>query len=537
MLENNLKRVVLPLLEDLGGGVAMRVYYHVLAGDIQGIANIRVDPRDYSCSESFFRDYAAAELLRKIDLPADTKTLSRKAQETFYECEKQCHVTNIRMNQYLHRCFDTTTDAALWSFVSKCKEFIRRVLGPLPIDLSPRFGKGATYGDRGNLTTVPDKMSSRPTVTKGCGDLLPLVRDTAWFRALYSIGSSNCHPQVTRGNRFTTVPKDVNKRRGICVEPSVNIALQLPVGAYMKDRLARIGLDLLHGQDHHRDLACVGSQFGSYATIDLSNASDTVAHSVVKLLLPSAWYDLLSTLRCSHTRIGGKWVKLEKFSSMGNGFTFELETLIFASIVHASGGTFHKSKEYRNSLVYGDDIIVPVEISDTVISALRWFGFVPNPRKTFTSGDFRESCGGDFFKGIKVRPYYIKNEPHEPQDWIKLANGIRAMVGDDPGSVLRMYRLRRAWYKCLDNIPTHIRRLRGPSELGDLVIHDDVWQTPRLRGGVWYWRVYRPISRPLPWHHWWPDVQLAAALYGVPSEGPIPRDNVTGYKVGWVALS
>jgi hypothetical protein len=312
-------------------------------------------------------------------------------------------------------------------------------------------------------------------------------------------------------------------------------------------------------------MAQTASVSGSHATIDLSNASDTVCRVLVELLLPDDWHTLLSQLRSPFTRFSpdGKkknrrWYLLEKFSSMGNGFTFELETLIFCSLAHAVG-----CKIGLDSFVYGDDIIVPEDRAADVLAVLRYVGFTPNQAKTFTgASNFRESCGGDFFFGHDVRPFYIKESPNDPPAWIALANNLR--YWSIKWSMPELMAVRAS---VLDNIPADIARCRGPEELGDLVIHDDEckWNST-TRGSIRYVRIWRPVSRrnylhskPLRDNHGKilrnsdlviatlrvvqlrelveRDVALTAALIGLPSDGISPRNSVEGYRFGRVAYS
>lgn len=99
---------------------------------------------------------------------------------------------------------------------------------------------------------------------------------------------------VVRGNRFTTVPKDAWKHRGICIEPSINLFYQLGIGEWLTMRMGR-KLDWKKDsqQAFHRFLAQLGSFTRNNATIDLSNASDTICYNLVKLLLPVDWFNLL----------------------------------------------------------------------------------------------------------------------------------------------------------------------------------------------------------------------------------------------------
>jgi hypothetical protein len=187
------------------------------------------------------------------------------------------------------------------------------------------------------------------------------------------------------------------------------------------------------GQSYHKLLARLGSLFGNLATIDLSNASDTVCINLVKLLLPSAWFEALFALRSPHTFIAGHWAKLEKFSSMGNGFTFELESLIFWAL--------DKTVSYFSSIssvvsVYGDDIIVHTDIAHDLVYVLSVFGFTTNPDKSFIDGPFRESCGGHYHNGSDITPFYIREPLSFVSDVILVANQLRQWSCDDGWQIL-----------------------------------------------------------------------------------------------------
>jgi len=223
---------------------------------------------------------------------------------------------------------------------------------------------------------------------------------------------------------------------------------------------------------------------------------------------------------------------------MGNGFTFELETLVFLGLILGLSSDSHKLEAGLNVFVFGDDIIVPTEISKDVISMLEFFGMAVNKKKSFVDGPFRESCGGDYFLGEDVRPLFLKESPNEPQQLISLANGIRAL---SKNSTYRSTCTRRSWFSILDALPSQLRQLRGPEDLGDLLVHDNEerWQF-RWRSGIRYFRCYRPARyRKVSWSNFNAAVTLASAVYGVPygGGGIIPRSSVAGYKIGWVPRS
>lgn len=540
-LSQHVERVVLSLCEDADTPRALTVAILVRNREYGQLFALNTDPRQYQCSESYFKDNLVTELLRKFQLNVPGIDRAGVALNSFWECELHCAKTNLYFRRLRgERGLLRECDVRLDPFLGQVRKTLSEILGRLPRDLELRFGPGATFEDTGHLTLIPDKMTSRPTITAQARHLLPLWERTAWARARACDYSKPYDPKTVRGNRFTTVPKDGLKDRGICIEPSLNVSLQLAVGQHIRRRLKLFGIDLDYGQDLHRDLAREGSLTGEVATIDLSNASDTVCYELLKTILPEDWFSLLETLRSAFTLVKGKWVRLEKFSSMGNGFTFELETLVFGVLCDSiSRLSDNPARLGRGIWVYGDDIVVPVSLYDSVATCLSWAGFLPNPRKTFHEGPFRESCGGDFFSGKPVRAFYLKEDPDEPHKIIAMANGLRRVAHEDLGFHGRFDVIRRAWLRCLDMLPSHIRRLRGPVSAGDLVINDTrnwVVREQPPGSGIRFVRCWRPVQLALGWAHWKPMVVLASALYGQRTEGPSSRGSVSGYREGWVVI-
>jgi hypothetical protein len=208
----------------------------------------------------------------------------------------------------------------------------------------------------------------------------------------------------------------------------LNSYVQQGIGRYIRGRLLRSGVDL-GDQTINQDLARWAYDYG-LTTIDLSSASDTLCANLVKLLLPREWFELLDSVRCKFTEYKGKRFALSKFSSMGNAFTFELETLIFYALISAagSGGVFS---------VYGDDMIVLDCDYRSALEVLTWAGFTINERKSFTAGSrFFESCGRHFFVGKEVTPCFQKDVCSRPHDYVRLHNrlvraGIRLELRDE----------------------------------------------------------------------------------------------------------
>jgi hypothetical protein len=201
--------------------------------------------------------------------------------------------------------------------------------------------------------------------------------------------------------------------------------------------LRKWGLDLATQQFKNRELARRGSISGTYATIDLSCASDSISYNMLKWLLPKDFLYWISKMRSSNVQIGKEEVELHMVSSMGNGFTFPLQTMIFACIIRAVARCYEFPLQnpwgatLGNWAVFGDDIIVPVEIHRSVLEVLTLMGFEANGSKTFVEGPFRESCGSDWYLGHQVRGVYLRrlNTPQSRVSAINRLNLFSAETG------------------------------------------------------------------------------------------------------------
>lgn len=222
--------------------------------------------------------------------------------------------------------------------------------------------------------------------------------------------------EVVEHSKLLFVPKRTDISRTICVEPNLNMFFQLGLARLLERRLQQVyAIDLSTQPDFNREMARSGSIDGSYATIDLSSASDSLSIGVLKSILPGGFFSWLMALRTPNTRLpDGRTVQLRMISTMGNGFTFPLETIIFAAVVESAyrvcGITLRRNgKQHGNFAVFGDDIIVDARCAPAVLRLLWLLGFSVNDSKTFVEGPFRESCGADWFLGRPVRGVYIKS--------------------------------------------------------------------------------------------------------------------------------
>jgi hypothetical protein len=236
--------------------------------------------------------------------------------------------------------------------------------------------------------------------------------------------------------RGAFVPKDSRGPRFISAEPPEFMCIQKSVEKqllYAVERNAAIATQISWlDQGRNRRMAQEGSVDPSkWATFDLEKASDRLSAGLVKYLFPDNWSSALTACRSLGTVLPavGDLRKKEpllfaKFAPMGSACCFPVQTICFWAIV-TSACAHQISKERldanakRNAIadlkvsVYGDDIIVPTKFVGTVEKALIGSGLIVNQHKSFTSTDsyFRESCGGDYYKGISVAPVRSKDLP------------------------------------------------------------------------------------------------------------------------------
>lgn len=344
-----------------------------------------------------------------LDLGVDRKSV---ALEKFLQSERECFVTNQAFKSYAKGGFrfHPNVDRVLHTASRK----IAQILGDVPdLDsLRMRFGPGATVGLKKKNANALAKLRMPFACSE---DLAPYVQDVleevpSWtFRDTPEDQDSDWHNILIQDGVVSFVPKNAKTDRTIVVEPLLNSFVQAGIGDYLVRRLKRFGIDL-RDQSRNQALARHGSIFDDLATVDLSSASDTIATGLVEHLLPLDWFIFLSRYRTGVVNAPGVGkLRLEKFSSMGNGFTFPLESLIFYAITYACV-VYTSDNDAAHDLVsvYGDDIICPSPAVPLLYESLRACGFAVNTAKSYTQGPFRESCGKDYLSGILCRPVYQK---------------------------------------------------------------------------------------------------------------------------------
>lgn len=379
----------------------------------------------------FRNDYLLSELLTK--LPRKGVSAAERADNAIkkmLESEDVCR----SINNDGYRC--NTPRNYFSQIMLLASSTIAEILGEFSYGLfeDASFSSGATVSRTRKFGDPYYKYhSTKPvSVTPGCYKYAySLITATPLW---CSIGSWD-NIDIVAGNSITTVPKKTEIDRCIAKEPCLNMALQRSIGNHIRKRLRKYGVNL-SDQSINQNLAHIGSRDGTCATIDLASASDTISDRVVWDLLPHRWYTILDELRSKRGKLpSGELITWEKFSSMGNGFTFELESLIFYAVSRAVVSC--NGDDLSLLSVYGDDIIVPTQSSRNLITVLSDLGFSTNVEKSFIEGPFRESCGKHYYEGVDVTPFYIRKEIDSLPRVIWFLNSLRKWatipgLGADP---------------------------------------------------------------------------------------------------------
>jgi hypothetical protein len=466
------------------------------------IANLKLDPLDFNDSESFFRAHQATKLLSKAKWLPVTVDRRQVAKDKFIESEQLCFRTNSVWKLFRQSEFNLQPDFR--QILHSARRKIGKVLGT---DLYAwtelcDFGPGADGSTIRGMTSAYNKLSDPGCVTLGAYPYLNVFCELTSLGRLFvgNIETGQLDITVSRGNSVTFVPKSAKTDRPIAVEPRWNMFFQKGVGRYIRNRLKHFGVNL-DFQGLNQALAIYSSRSGKYATIDLASASDTVSIEVVQALLPEPWLTILASLRSGGYELDGSYSRYEKWSSMGNGYTFELESLLFWALC---------SSVDDDVAVYGDDLVVPVESYDTIVRLLEFCGFKVNSEKSFSIGYFRESCGQDAFNGFDVTPIYWK-EPLDDQGTLTLVNQISVLSTRLGSPEFRIPSLKKVWKDLVYQLPKRFQQ-RGPTMIST-VVHDVETSWASVRRNGWdgqFINIWVPIPRKFRYSNY--DAAVASQL-------------------------
>lgn len=371
----------------------------------------------------------------------------RLAFDKFNQCELELEGLSESLDPLLRDRFVVIGNMLFGDVFRRMNDSVR------DFSLSPKHGPGATAdGLKANA------KYALPMWTDRLEEVFPYWRyaTSRGYRTTRYDSVEFREPGTEMPVRVISVPKTLKTPRIIAIEPTcmqfMQQALLASFSEYVKaDFLLQHMIDSEH-QEPNQLLARKGSIDGTLATLDLSEASDRVSNFLVQDLtrfFPHLYDGVQAcrSRRASVPVISKEYVNsdslpsmdrvektLHKFASMGSALTFPFEmavflTVIFIGIEKANGIRFRRKEDFLPYIgsvrVYGDDIIVPVATTSSVIDHLTLFGFVVNRRKSFWTGRFRESCGGDYFNGHDVTVTRVREEwPLSRRDVRQLVSAV-----------------------------------------------------------------------------------------------------------------
>lgn len=310
--------------------------------------------------------------------------------------------------------------------------------------------------------------------------------------------------EIEPPSRLCAVPKNRKAPRLICKEPIAHQWMQQSIWRWLRRRipLTTIGRSVsFTDQEKSRKLALSASHDRSYATLDLSAASDRLSTRLVEYVFQGS--ELLDHMHACRSRAMeqtlvpelSKLVLLRKFATMGSTLTFPIQSIVF-TILSVWALRLYEGREndwigwkrdFDRVRVFGDDIIVPSHAFGITKFVLNECGLLVNTLKSFGGVSFRESCGMDAFDGVDVTPARHKL-PYSGD-----ANSTAALI--EYSNNLFSKGFWKTSDKVLGFLPDKIRKLlvcHGPRDgaLGLLSFSGNDWHLRKLKYDRDYQRNY-----------------------------------------------
>lgn len=299
-----------------------------------------------------------------------------------------------------------------------------------------------------------------------------------------------------------TVPKNAKRRRVIAPEHVWRQVEMSPLAQMFDHNMAissvrdsKYPVILLHNQSVSRTAAKLSadpSSYRRYATIDLSHASDSVSEALVRTIFCEHAGDVCKYV-ARYLRVGKKRVVKYLYSTAGSKLTFPVESIVFASIAYTATelhSVFSNGLTMLRPIVYGDDIMVDERCAELCIEILEHFGFKVNISKSFSAGNFKESCGVESWMGVDVSSSFFPRHQFSNRK-----NG--KVCADDVASLCelqhRVFEFKTASSFLIDYVRSLMPKMTSHYPQTDC---SDLWELDpkpvvRSRGG----RDYVPTSR------------------------------------------
>lgn len=265
----------------------------------------------------------------------------------------------------------------------------------------PRFSNGATREVKRGAGTLQKVKRAKPMRFRqmAAQHLLGLTGDRL-------VRGGDLFPLEEEYVVWASVPKSVDKRRGISFEDTSTQYLQIAAFDAMDRHLQRhpeIRVNL-HDQSLSQKLLLQRGRV--WSTVDCSNASDTVTLTLVNHIFSKCpvLRDLVLFLRTPNVLLpDGTMLTMEKCFPMGSALCFPVESIVFASVARLACTLVGIPLDsYR---VYGDDTVIDSRAYLMFIRLLQLLNFTVNEDKSFGPWhSFVEACGIEVWLGRDVTP-------------------------------------------------------------------------------------------------------------------------------------
>lgn len=406
-----MKKLWLSLVRDfrsvLGPDYAHDAEEAFVRGGITGLRSYKWPERLQAPPWLFKAEYQLENLFKRYRFKKDVYTdneLAAITKEKFLE-------TQLRIAVPLQ------IDSVTLRVLQEARRIVKSILGqydPAEHHSLCRFGKKASVGHPLAQSYLDCKLAgpitgSHDHITWFKNQYLP--SDPMLAEVLKQRGQNIGKPLYTvcETLTLTNVPKSWKSFRSIMPNTDIGGFYTYGLDRLIREKLRVVAkLDIRVLQHVHQILARKASKNRRHATADLSAASDAPTWELIARLVPRPWLKVLNFGRIRHVMIDNDRYSLQSFMTMGIGFTFPLETLIFYALLLAMKNLL-KLEKGRIS-VYGDDLIYPSELHKVVKHVFPRLHLKLNEDKTYVTSNFRESCGGDYYHGTDVRPFSPEGE-------------------------------------------------------------------------------------------------------------------------------
>jgi len=329
-------------------GISSHALFLHLASDLSNVLptvpwndlvdeNLKIEPWPGISTKEYAALALRSSILKKFE-GIKSKTADSKALQKFLEANERC-------SRFLDFDRDRITEIeeiCLGEFSGCFYDFFRYdwdtcLLSGYDVSAGIAVGPGASLKATGD--SFYHKIASSPLsgTSRSLYSLYKAIttKYTLWNETEKIRSNHYGDFVLVQGNKLSFVPKTSEISRTICTEPLLNMLFQKGIASVFEDRLKeRFGIDLAIQPSKNRQLARIGSENGSFGTIDLSSASDSISLGLLRRIMPRDVLSWLMLTRSPRVELpNGSSAELHMVSSMGNAFTFPLQTILFACVV------------------------------------------------------------------------------------------------------------------------------------------------------------------------------------------------------------